>query len=127
MIYELSPVRRGTWDDFQVRKIGLAVQRRMARDFNGDPDEIRSRSVYEVTKALNLSIVEWKAAELVALQELALPLALIPDLNNWSNGEKDQLTKVIRAKAGADESTYLRAMQNYPPLREEFIKLGSGV
>ena len=127
MIYELSPVRRGTWDDFQVRKIGLAVQRRMARDFNGDPDEIRSRSVYEVTKALNLSIVEWKAAELVALQELALPLVLIADLNNWSNGEKDQLTKVIRAKAGADESTYLRAMQNYPRLREQFIKLGSGV
>jgi len=127
MIYELSPVRRGTWDDFQVRKIGLAVQRRMARDFNGDPDEIRSRSVYEVTKALNLSIVEWKAAELVALQELALPLVLIADLNNWSNGEKDQLTRVIRAKAGADESTYLRAMQNHPRLREQFIKLGSGV
>src|SRR6185436_4726648 len=37
MIFELDSKRRGDWDRFQVRKVGFNVNRRMAREFAGDP------------------------------------------------------------------------------------------
>jgi hypothetical protein len=125
MIYELSAKKSGSWDDFQVRKIGLAVQRRMARDFGGDPEAIKTRSVLEVTEALDLQVEKWKAAEIRALSELVPALALIPDLNSWSKSDKALLAKIILSRASPDEAKYLRLMQKHERLREEFIKLGS--
>lgn len=125
MIYELATENRGAWDEFQVREIGLAVQRRMARAFGGDPEKIRERSLQEVTRALDLQSYDWKAVELKALSDLALVLALIPDLDRWSKSEKEQMIKVIRAKASRDESKYLRLLQNHPRLRKEIIRIGS--
>jgi len=125
MIYELSPTNSGAWDKFQVRKIGLAAQGRMAREFSGDPEKIRRRSLQEVTHALDLHLAEWKPAELRVFGELAPALALIPDLERWSKSEKEQLAKIIRAKASPDESTYLRALQKHPRLRAEIIRIGS--
>jgi hypothetical protein len=125
MIYELSPGSRGAWDRFQVRKIGLAVQRRMAHEVNGDAEKIRGRSLQEVTRALDLDLAEWNPDELRVYGELAPALALIPDLKRWNKSEKDQLAKVIRAKASLDESTYLRLLQRHPRLRTAIIKIGS--
>ena len=125
MIYELKPSQRRDWDDFQVRQIGLAVQRRMGQRFNGDPERIRAGSVAALAKALDLNLVDWKPSEMRALQLLALPLAVIPDLQSWSTAEKEQLRRVIRAKASSDESAYLRAMQKHPRLRAAFIKIGA--
>lgn len=125
MIYELSADGHGAWDKFQVRKIGLAVQRRMAREFNGDAEKIRGRSLHEVTRALDLHVAEWKPDELRVFGELAPALALIPNLKRWNKSEKDQLAKVIRAKASPDESNYLWLMQRHPSLRKAIIKIGS--
>src|SRR5882762_1571649 len=47
MIFEMSETYRGAWDRFQVRKIGFAVQRRMARDFGGEAERIRGRSLQD--------------------------------------------------------------------------------
>ena len=125
MIFELSQTHRGEWDTFQTRKIGWAVQSRMARDFGGDSEKIRRQSMQDVTLALGLSMSDWKPSELVALSELALVLALISDLSRWSKVEKIQIARIIRAKASADESNYLRLLQKHKPLRSEIISLGS--
>ena len=45
MIFELNEAGRGDWDQFQVRNIGFKVQRRMAREFAGDPERVRKQSV----------------------------------------------------------------------------------
>ena len=42
MILELDDRRKGDWDRFQVRNIGLAVQRLMAEKFDGDVNPMRS-------------------------------------------------------------------------------------
>jgi hypothetical protein len=125
MIYELSAADRGAWDQFQVRKIGLAVQRRMAREFGGDPEKLRELSLQQVTQALSLDTSDWKTDELRVVGELAPALALIPDLKRWSKSEKDQLAKIIRAKASPNESNYLRLLQRHPRLRSEIIRIGS--
>jgi hypothetical protein len=125
MIYESDVRRSGEWDDFQVRTIGLAVERNMRQRYAGDVQKIRTAAVADVIEALDLEFSDWKPAETRALEELALPLALIPGLRKWKHAEKELLARVIRAKAGADESAYLRAMQRHQRLRAEFIKLGS--
>ncbi len=125
MILETSTEPRGDWDKFQVREIGMAVQRRMASSFAGDPVATRQRSLQKVIRALDLSRYGWKPAEESALQEFALVLALIPDLAEWSEPEKAQVVKVIRAKASPDEAKYLRLLQQHSRLRRELITLGS--
>jgi hypothetical protein len=125
MIFELSRVNRGDWDRFQVRKIGLAVQRRMAREFSGAGEKIRRRCVQDVTRSLNLRVEDWKPVELDALSDLSLALASIRDLVRWSESEKALVAKIIRAKASLDESHYLRLLQRHRRLRSEIIRIGS--
>src|SRR6266550_1073638 len=45
MLFELSETAgKGEWDRFQVRNIGLAIQKRMAREFDSDAQRIRAHS-----------------------------------------------------------------------------------
>ena len=125
MIFELAGTRIGDWDRFQVRKLGLVVQQRMAREFAGDSVRIRRESVNAVTRALRIRTRDWNESEQVALNDLALLLALIPDLGRWSEHDKSNTMRIIRAKAGADEAQYLRLLQRHTRLRAELIKVGS--
>ncbi len=125
MIFELPETQTGDWDRFQVRNLGLAVQRRMAKEFAGDAARIRSESLKTVSRALGVRMTDWKQSELRALNDLALVLALIPDLVRWSEGDKRGVVRIIRAKASADEARYLRLMQKHRRLRAELIRLGS--
>jgi hypothetical protein len=125
MIFELPDQQTGEWDRFAVRNLGMAVQRRMAKEFSGDAARIRSESVKSVTRALGVRTRDWKPAELTGLGDLALVLALIPDLSEWSADEKRDVVRIIHARAGADESRYLRLLQKHARLRGEIIRIGS--
>ncbi len=125
MLFDGMPLQTEEWDDFQVRKIGLAIQRRMARDFDGDPEKIRLASVASVTRDLEINVRDWKEAELKALADLSLVFALISDLADWSKPDKQQLVKVIRSKASANESNYLHPLQKHTRLRTEILRIGS--
>src|SRR6266404_2813749 len=59
MLFELPGGSTRKWDRFQVRNIGLAVQRRMARDFNSNPQEIREQSLQFVKRLLKLKTDRW--------------------------------------------------------------------
>lgn len=47
------------------------------------------------------------------------------DLEPWSTSEKKLLARIVQAKTGAEETTYLRLMRGHKRLRQEIIKLGS--
>ena len=51
--------------------------------------------------------------------------SLIPDVRRWSAGERKLLSQIVRAKAGAEETTYLKLMRRHERLRGAIIKLGS--
>ena len=125
MIFELEKANSGDWDRFQVRKLGLAVQRHMAVKHDGDAEKFKSEAVKELTRALGARADAWPRAGLSALNDFAVALSLLEDLREWSAGEKLALARVIRAKAGLDESSYLKLMQKHPRLREAVIRLGS--
>ena len=133
MIFELdkplraSPTdsRPGDWDRFQVRTIGLAVQRHMATKYEGDAEKFRSAAVKELARVLDVRPSEGREAELFVLSDFAVTLSLIEDLSEWSNAEKRALLKIIRAKAASDESSYLKLMQKHARLRSALIRIGS--
>jgi hypothetical protein len=136
MLFELQPASENhaqvrvlnnlaqRWDHFAVRKIGLAVQSRMARKFGGDAQEARRASVKFVKRVLGLGD-QWAGAELRALENLALVLAMIPGIEQWNEREKELASRIIHAKASSREALYLRLMQTHAKLRAGLIALGS--
>ena len=45
VVYELPEAQARAWDRFSMRHIGLAVQKKMATDFDGDADAMRKAAV----------------------------------------------------------------------------------
>lgn len=125
LLFEPGHATQSDWDSFQARNLGLAVGRRMASRFGGDAARIRRESAASVSRALGLRTTDLREPEQRAFENLALVLALIPELSRWTKDEKLGVARIIRAKAGTDEARYLRLMQRHDRLRHEIIKLGS--
>jgi hypothetical protein len=117
MIFELDRIREGDWDRFQIRNIGFAVQRLMAKRFGGDAHRMRTHAAEFVRDAL---CIEYKTTA-----ELAVALLLIQDLDSWEDKDKGLLRRIIEAKLRNSESTYLHLLQRHSVLRNEIIRLGS--
>ena len=115
----------GPWDRFSTRNLALRVNRRMARECNGESHRLREVSVKEVSRALGLNPARWSSAERRSLENWALILALIPGLAKWSSQEKRNLIEMIRSQSGRNEMQYLRMTQRQPRLRDELLRLGS--
>jgi len=115
---------RNRWDNFEARNIGLALQRRMARDFDGNADAIRQASLNFVKRALRITGQRWSETELTSLQNLSLVLAMVPDLEKWNADQKLLLIRIIRAKGGSDEALYLKLMQKHAAFRDALMQFG---
>ncbi len=125
IVYELPGSRTGFWDGFQVRNLGLAVSRHMAEAFDGNAQLARAGSVQDVARALDVRTENLNQDERRAFENLALVLALIEDLDQWTGEEKKDLIEIIRAKAHGNEADYARLMQNHEKLRDWLRRLGS--
>ncbi len=126
MLFELSPSKSaGTWDNFEVRNIGLAVQRQMAARYDGKSDAIRRESIRKVSQALRIDSRTWNPVKLEALENLSLILALEPTLGQWSSEQKKLAARIIRAKSGRDESVFLKLIQKHAAVRDVLVRLGS--
>lgn len=116
---------RGLWDTFSTRNLGLRVNRRMAREFDGEVAGIREASVSHVSRVLKINRKRWTTAERRSLESWSLVLALIRGLANWSSDEKREMIAIIRAQAGASEMRYLHLTQRHTRLRADLLRLGS--
>jgi hypothetical protein len=114
---------KSEWDQFHIRKLGLAVDRRMAREFSGDAEKIRRASFVRVSRALSVSLKRWTPLERRFFEGFALVLDLVPDLARWTTPEKRAVLATIRAKAGRNEARYLKLLQRQPGLRQALIRL----
>jgi len=125
VVYEMPGSQIGAWDRFQMRNIGFAVQRRMAEHFGGNAAKVRRASKIQVAHALAVDPETWSSLEQRAFENYALVLALIPDLWRWMKEEKDDLARVIRAKARSSESRYAHLLCVQSRLRSALLRLGS--
>jgi hypothetical protein len=128
MLFDLSETSatpaKGEWDRFQVRNVGLAIQKRMAREFDADAERIRAHSVDFVARNLGLRTRSWSESERSALENLALLLAMTR-IDRWESSDKQLAARIIQAKGSRDEASYLKLMQKHSPLRAEVLRLGS--
>ncbi len=120
----------GAWDRFSTRNIGLRINRRMARDFGGDAVRMREHSRRALERILfpkggNFSTSSWTPLEKTAFENFALVLADVPELRAWKQEEKEDLVRIIRAKAKPDEMIYLHFTQRHGRLRKALLTLGS--
>jgi hypothetical protein len=120
----------GAWDRFSTRNIGLRVNRRMARDFGGDAVLMREHSRRTLERVLfpgggGVSTSSWTPLEKAAFENFALVLADVSGLRAWTQEEKEDLVRIIRAKAKPDEMLYLHLTQRHRRLRKTLLTLGS--
>jgi len=129
MLFEITRTERQAnvreWDRFEVRNVGLAVQRRMAGEFAGDAQKIRADSAKFIKRVLDLDTRRWSEPELRIFEGFALVLAMIPGVARWSASEKLLAARIISAKASGDEALYLRLMQGHASMRTALIGFGS--
>lgn len=118
--------KSGEWDRFEARNVGLAVQHRLAKEFDGDPARLRTHAIDLIRDELNLSAPSGGDG-LRKSGDLAVVLALNSDLRSWSRAEKEQAARVLSAKVGPDEANYLKQMQKHASLRAFIIGLGSRI
>ena len=125
VVYELPQADRGAWDRFAMRNIGFAVQKRMARDSDGDAEGMQKAAVAQLARYLDFNPQKLKAQEHTAFADFATVLSLVPDLARWSAEEKASLRTIIAAKMGQTEQRYMRLLQKHARLRAAILKLGS--
>jgi hypothetical protein len=125
LFLELPGAGRAAWDRFRIRDIGFAVQRRMARAHDGDAARMRQRCASELARILGERLQGWTGEAGRVFEDFALVLGLMPGLSRWTTAEKQALVRILRAKAGPEESRFLRLMQKHPGLRQAILRLGS--
>jgi hypothetical protein len=125
VFYELPGAEPGAWDSFRTRNLGFAVNRHMASHFGGDAATIRQATTAALSAALGTNLRRFSPDERTAFENFAAVLSLVPDLAGWRPAEKCELLAIIRAKAGADESRYIRLLQAHSRLRAAILRLGS--
>ena len=125
VFYEFGKEPAGQWDTFSTRRIGLAVQRRMAERFAGDPEKMRQAATQALGQNLQVNPATWSLLEREAFDNFALVLLLAPELKRWTKQQKQGLVDIIRAKVSADEREYLRLLQQHRGLKEIALRLGS--
>lgn len=124
VVYELPQADRGAWDRFSIRNVGLAVQRRMARDFGGDAEAMRKAATTQLARELRLNPLQLKAHERTAFADFAMVMSLVPDFPRWSSEEKAALRAIIAAKAAKTEQRYQCLLIKHTRLRRAILKMG---
>jgi hypothetical protein len=126
LFYEApSAPHPGEWDNFRVPNIGLALQHFMVQRCGGDERKRQQLLVNSVARVLEVTLTNLSKTERRVFSDFALALAMIPDLSRWSKDEKTAIRRICRAKAGPDESRYVRLSQSHQKLRDGLRKLGS--
>lgn len=125
VFYEFGGEAPGQWDTFSTRRIGLAVQQRMAEQFGGDPEGLRQAATQALSQNLEVDLGTWSPLEQAVFADFASVLSLAPELRHWTNLQKQALVDIIHAKVSTDESKYLRLLQQHRGLKEIVLRLGS--
>jgi hypothetical protein len=121
LLFDLAEGESCEWDQFEVRNIGLAVQRRMAREFGGDPHKMRAH--VEKTFAITPPEAETQGK---LFKDLLLAVSTAADTFSWSRSDRDAAAQIFIAKSAPEEAQYLRKMQKHALLRASLITLGCG-
>jgi hypothetical protein len=110
----------------ETAEISLAVSRWIASEHRGDRATANRAAMARVTAALGVTgWRRWPREERESFASLALALALIPDLAEWSSGDRAAAVEVMRAKGRADDAPYFRMLVAHPRLPAALAKIAA--
>jgi hypothetical protein len=124
IVFELGTTQ-SAWDGFQIRNVGLAVQKRLAEDFASHAGKMKAAAVKKIAQVLNIKYASLNQSEQRLFENFAYLFSLVQDLNQWTLSEKRLAAQIIQAKMRASETQYLRLLQKHQRLRDTVIRLGS--
>lgn len=126
VVYELPEAQLSAWDGFSMRNIGLAVQRRMARNFDGNAEVMRKDAVGRLARIIKMDPRKLRPQARIAFADFATVLNLVPDLPQWLPDEKAALQAIIAAKSARTELRYQQLLIRHERLRRAILQIGSG-
>jgi len=118
--------RKCEWTHFQIRNVGVAMQRLMTKKFSGDAKKLRAHALDSMANVLGIDFPSFSDTQRKIFADFAGVLLLVPEFKRWSDDDKKLLKRIIEAKAYDDEGRYLKLMQRHERLRSEIIRLGRG-
>ena len=105
-------------------QLAALVTDHVARRFGGDRATARRHAAGRVARALSVpGWTRWPADLRRGFAQLALPIALIPDLERWPSADRRRLLAVVRAKGGATEARYVALLDSHARLRSSLEAL----
>jgi hypothetical protein len=125
VFHELAEQRRGDWDNFSTRNIGLRVNQAMARKFDGNSKRFRQASARRLGRLLKDRALAENEQSRTIFENFAVVLSLVPKLRSWTSVETKALADIFRARCGRDEMRYLHLLQRHSRLRDAILRLGS--
>ncbi len=85
---------------------------------------MREHSRRALERGLGVSTSSWTPLERAAFDNFAIVLAEVTGFRAWTREEKEDLVRIIRAKAKRDEMLYLHLTQRHTRLRKALLTLG---
>jgi hypothetical protein len=110
--------------DLSQGNLGLLVTRQIAHDYRGDRRAAGREAVRRVARVLPIpGWRAWPGPQRLALERLAPLLTLLPDLGDWTAGEKRALVRVVRAKGAGRQVAYIRLLAGHRRLARALYDL----
>ena len=116
LYWSAGAARRDVLGELSLASAGLAVTQVIARRFAGDRERAAATFDREARARLGVRDPGVGAAERRAWQRWSPLVALLPGVARWSRSERAAAVRVIRAKGGPREDSFVRAFDAHPRL-----------
>lgn len=108
-------------------ELGLCVTSMVAARFKGDLASARQWAIRRVRRELGAGpAAGWPPEQRRAFDQLALAVAMIPDLGDWTAAQKRSLVTLMRAKGGPRERDYALRAQEHARLGAALAAVAQG-
>lgn len=122
---QMSVVEAGE-PELDLGAASLAVTRWIASRFAGDRGRAATSAIRRVESALGAKRRgHWPKTERASFESLALLVGLIPGLERWPVKDRTALLRLMRARGGPSEMTYLRALRAHARLRAAVVAIAA--
>ena len=108
----------------KLPNVGLRVTDALAKRYGSDRERAARESLREAQSLLAVpSLARFSPGERLAFARWAPLVTILPGLPRWSDGARNALVDVIRAKGGVRESDFVRLFDAHRPLRRALLEL----
>jgi len=110
----------------EIIDIGVAVTRWIGKRFAGDRRAAEAWSARRAAEVLGAgSLAHWPDEERAAFERLSPLVAMVQALALWPRRDRQSLVRLMRAKGGLGERSYVLRMQSHAGFREKLAEIAA--